>query len=315
MRIGLMVEGQAGLTWERWIHILKTAEQLGIPSVFRSDHYYIGGQQSSIDAYLSFALAARETSAIRFGPLVTPITFRSPVDIGRMAAQINQLSNGRFLLGLGAGWYQPEHEAYGIDFPEVRERFDRLEEGINLIRTLWGNGPASYQGDYYNLAEVDCLPKPVNGAETPILIGGSGEKRTLPMTVKYAAEWNCVNLPVADFKKKTELLKQLCEENNRDPATLSYSMMCFGLVASDQNMLDRITRHHMQMNGATGSPAKYRETVSSKHGFLVGLTSEVVDKLGLYADLGLAEIQFEHFNFASDEVPAYLATELAPLVA
>lgn len=315
MRIGLMVEGQAGLTWERWIHILNIAEELGIPSVFRSDHYYIGSQQSSIDAYLSFVIAARETSAIRFGPLVTPITFRSPVDIGRMAAQINQLSNGRFLLGLGAGWYQPEHDAYGIDFPAVRERFDRLEEGINLIKSLWGPGPASYKGDYYSLDEVDCLPKPVNGVDTPILIGGTGEKRTLPMTAKYAAEWNCVNLPVKAFGQKVALLERLCEENDRDPATLSYSMMCFGLVASDQNMLDRITNFHMRMNGATGSPAKYRETVGSKHGFIVGLTNEVVDKLGEYAELGLEEVQFEHFNYASDEVPEYLALGLAPLVA
>jgi F420-dependent oxidoreductase-like protein len=310
-----MVEGQAGLTWERWSHILKTAEALGFPSVFRSDHYYVGTQRSSIDAYLSFVVAARETSTIRFGPLVSPITFRSPVDMGRMAAQLNQLSNGRFLLGVGAGWYQPEHDAYGIGFPAVKERFDRLEEGINLMKTLWGPGPASYKGEYYSLDEVDCLPKPVDGADTPILIGGAGEKRTLPMTAKYAAEWNCVNLPVKVFKKKVELLKRMCEEIDRDPATLSHSMMCFGLVASDQNMLDRVTNFHMKSNGATGSPARYRETVSNKHGFLVGLTSEIVDKLGEYAELGLAEVQFEHFNYASNEVPAYLAEELAPRLA
>ena len=107
MRIGLMVEGQAGLTWERWSHILKTAEALGIPTVFRSDHYHTGRQMDSLEAYLSFVVAARETRSIRFGPLVTPMTFRSPVDVGRMAAQISQLSRGRFLLGLGAGWFEP----------------------------------------------------------------------------------------------------------------------------------------------------------------------------------------------------------------
>lgn len=139
MRVGLMVEGQNGLTWERWIHILKMAERLGLPSVFRSDHYFIGRHQDSLEAYLSFAVAARETSSIRFGPLVNPITFRSPVDVGRMAAQIDRLSNGRFILGLGAGWHQPEHDGYGIPFPSTRERFDRLEEGIQLIKTPYAS--------------------------------------------------------------------------------------------------------------------------------------------------------------------------------
>lgn len=310
-----MVEGQAGLTWERWIHILRTAERLGLSSVFRSDHYFIGSQQSSLDAYLSFAIAARETRTIRFGPLVTPITFRSPVDIGRMAAQIHQLSNGRFLLGLGAGWYRPEHDAYGIDFPTTGERFDRLEEGINLIKTLWGPGPASYQGRFYRLTDVDCLPKPVDGVDTPILIGGAGEKRTLPLTARYADEWNCVNLSVGAFGDKVERLQSLCEQNGRDPSTLRYSMMSFGLIGGDQRMLDRVTTFHMRMHGATGSPAAYRENVAKRHGFLVGLTNEVVDRLGEYAELRLEEIQFELFNYASDEVPAYLATELAPRLA
>ncbi|HEX6031183.1 MAG TPA: LLM class flavin-dependent oxidoreductase, partial [Tepidiformaceae bacterium] len=111
MDVGLMVEGQNGLTWERWERILKMAERLGFPTVFRSDHYFIGkaNQQDSLEAYLSFVMAARDTSRIRFGPLVTPVTFRSPVDVGRMAAQIDQLSGGRFVMGLGAGWNEPEH--------------------------------------------------------------------------------------------------------------------------------------------------------------------------------------------------------------
>lgn len=315
MRIGLMVEGQAGLTWERWFHILETVERLGIPSLFRSDHYVIGTPQSSIDAYLSFAIAARETEDIRFGPLVNPMTFRSPVDLGRMAAQVNQLSNGRFLLGLGAGWHQPEHDAYGIYFPPLKERMDRLEEGINVIKTLWGPGPASYKGKFYSVTDVDCLPKPVNGADTPILIGGAGPKRTLPMVAKYADEWNCVNVPLDVYKEKSQLVGEQCEGLGRDPATLHRSMMRFGIMAGDERSLDRITRQHMSTSGATGSPKEYRESLAKDRNFLVGLTSEIVDTLGKYADLGVEEVQFEHFNFTSDEVPEYLANEIAPRVA
>jgi alkanesulfonate monooxygenase SsuD/methylene tetrahydromethanopterin reductase-like flavin-dependent oxidoreductase (luciferase family) len=154
MRIGLMIEGQNGLTWERWSHILQMAERLKFPSVFRSDHYFIGPQQDSLEAYLSFVLAARETSTIRFGPLVTPVTFRAPVNVARMAAQIDLLSGGRFVMGMGAGWNEAEHSAYGIPFPPVKERFDRLEEAIRLTRALWA-GPATFDGRYYQLREAD----------------------------------------------------------------------------------------------------------------------------------------------------------------
>ena len=193
MDIGLMVEGQNGLTWERWIHILHLAERLRFPTVFRSDHYFIGPQQDSLEAYLSFAVAARETSSIRFGPLVSPVTFRSPVDVGRMAAQLDQLSAGRFVMGMGAGWNEAEHRAYGIPFPPVKERFDRLDEAVQVVKALWAPGPASFAGRYYQLDGADCQPRPTGG-RPPILIGGSGEKRTLKLVARYANEWNAVNL-------------------------------------------------------------------------------------------------------------------------
>lgn len=315
MRIGLMIEGQNGLTWERWIHILKTAEQLGLASVFRSDHYFIGAHKSSIDAFLSFAVAARETERIRFGQLVSPVTFRSPVDVGRMAAQINQLSNGRYQLGLGAGWHEPEHTAYGIPFPTTRERFERLEEAINVIKTLWGPGPASYSGKHYSVTDVDCLPKPVFGAETPILIGGSGERRTLPLVAKYADEWNAVNMKEDMYRHKVDVLEKSCEEIRRDPATIHRSMMVFGLVAGDERSLDRLTRHHMQMSGADGSPAAYREQKVEQSNWVVGLTDEVLGRLENFGKMGLEEVQLQLFNYDSDEVPAYYAREIAPQAA
>ena len=314
MRIGLMVEGQNGLSWERWIHILHTAEELGLDSVFRSDHYFIGAHKSSIDAFLSFAVAAQETSRIRFGQLVSPVTFRSPVDVGRMAAQINQLSNGRYQLGIGAGWHEPEHNAYGIPFPPTRERFDRLEEAIHVIKAMWGTGPASYSGKYYSLSEVDTLPKPVFGADTPITIGGSGETRTLPLVAKYADEWNAVNMKEDAYRHKCDVLAAACEKVERDPATVHRSMMVFGLVAGDERSLDRLTQHQMRSSGADGSPKAYRERLAEERNWIVGLTDEVVDRLGTYASMGLKEVMFQLFNFDSDEVPDYYAREILPRV-
>ncbi|MEE8519190.1 MAG: LLM class flavin-dependent oxidoreductase, partial [Dehalococcoidia bacterium] len=148
MQIGLMVEGQNGVNWERWLHIVQLAEELGFPSLFRSDHYFIGSQQDSLEAYISLAVAAHQTSRIRLGTLVSPVTFRSPVDVGRMAAQIDLLSGGRFVLGVGNGWNESEHAAYGIPFPPPGERSRRLEEAIHVFQAMWGSGPASFEGRY-----------------------------------------------------------------------------------------------------------------------------------------------------------------------
>ena len=138
MDISLMVEGQNGLTWDKWSNILRRSEDAGLSGVFRSDHFFIGSQQDSLEPYLSFTMAALQTERIRFGPLVTPVTFRPPVNVGRMAAQLDQLSNGRFVMGLGGGWNESEHVAYGVPFPPVGERLSRLEEAIHVMRGLWG---------------------------------------------------------------------------------------------------------------------------------------------------------------------------------
>lgn len=312
MDVGLMVEGQNGLTWERWLHILRMAERLGFPTVFRSDHYFIGTQQDSLEAYLSFAVAARETSTIRFGPLVSPVTFRSPVDVGRMAAQIDQLSGGRFVMGMGAGWNEAEHRAYGIPFPPVKERFDRLEEAIQVVKKLWAPGPARFEGRYYRLDGADCLPKPTGG-RPPILIGGSGEKRTLRLVARYAAEWNAVNLPPDAYAAKVRVLERHCEAEGRDPATIRRSMMTFAVIGPDERSLDAATERMMRMWGAPAGtrPAEYRQLLRGR-GLMVGGKDEVLQTLGRYGEMGLQEVQFQHFDFADDTVPEFLAAEVAP---
>ena len=315
MKIGLMVEGQNGLSWERWSHILALAERLGFPSLFRSDHYFIGSHKDSLDAYLSFVIAAKETSGLRFGPLVTPVTFRSPVDVGRMAAQIDVLSGGRFVMGLGAGWNEAEHRGYGIPFPPVRERFDRLEEAINLIQALWSPGRATYQGRFYGIEDVECMPKSASGGP-PILIGGSGERRTLRLVAQYASEWNCPNLTPAAYSHKKAVLEQHCETIGRDPETISRSMMVFGLIGPTPQAVEGAIRRFMEMSQARQSTSleEFRDRAKER-GMIIGQTEEVVERLGQLAELGVQEVQFEHLDFDSDEGPEYLASEIMPKVA
>ena len=313
MDIGLMIEGQNGLTWERWRHILAMAERLGFPTVFRSDHYFIGPQQDSLEAYLSFVMAAQETRRIRFGPLVTPVTFREPVNVARMAAQIDVLSGGRFVMGLGAGWNEAEHHAYGIPFPPLKERFDRLEEAIHLSKALWGPGRSTYAGHYYHLDGAESLPKPAPG-RPPILIGGGGEKRTLKLVAQYADEWNAVNLSPEAYRHKLGVLERHCEAEGRDPATIKRSMMVFAVVGPTEAALDAASQRVMSMFGSRATtPAEFREGMRSR-GLIVGGTEDVLEAVGRFAEMGVSELQFQHFNFESDEVPEYLAAEIAPKV-
>lgn len=316
MRIGLMVEGQNGLTWERWIHILKLAERLKFPTVMRSDHYFIGTQQNSLEAYLSFAIAARETSTIRFGPLVSPVTFRFPADIARNAAQIDQLSGGRFVMGLGAGWNEPEHVAYGIPFPPVKERFDRLEEALQVIRGLWTEDSASFEGKYYQLNGANLLPKPASG-RPPILIGGGGEKRTLKLVAQYAAEWNSVNATPEVYAHKIEVLTQHCEKIGRDPKSIRKSMMNFGMMGPTKAHMEAAIRKRQAQFGAAAANQSLDEFLAASRGrgSIAGSTDEVVEQLGKLAELGLEEVQFQHTEFDSDDIPEYLAAEVAPRVA
>jgi len=317
MRVALMVEGQNGLTWERWRHILRLAERLRFPSVFRSDHYFTGpvatSQQDSLECFLSFVMAAEETSDLRFGPMVTPVTFRRPVDVGRMAAQIDQLSGGRFVMGLGAGWNQPEHDAYGLNFPPTRERFDRLEEAINLMQALWQSGPSSYQGRYYQLDGADCQPIPAVG-RPPILVGGGGERRTIPMAAKYAVEWNCVSLTPAAYAHKRDVLARACEAIDRDPDKIEHSMMMFHAVGPPE-LVEAGGKFAQTIFGRPGQTLDDFLTEFRSMGRLVGGADEVVDALGKLAEAGVAEVQFQHFMFDRDDVPEFLARDVAPQVA
>ena len=313
MRLGLMVEGQNGLSWERWRHILRLAERLEFPTLFRSDHYFTGPQQDSLECFLSFVLAAEETSSLRFGPLVTPVTFRRPVDVGRMAAQIDALSGGRFVMGLGAGWNEPEHRAYGLTFPPVRERFDRLEEAIQLMQALWAPGEATYEGVYYQLDGADCLPKPPSG-RPPILIGGGGERRTIPMAAQYAVEWNCVMLTPDAYAHKRDVMARACEAIDRDPDQIEHTMMMFH-AAGTPDLVEAGGRFAQSVFGDPNQPLDEFLAGFKARGSLSGGADEVVDGLGRLAEAGVAEVQFQHFLFDRDDVVEFLARDVAPQVA
>ena len=314
MDVGLVV-GPWGVTFAEAVASMRATERYGFASWYLGDHFYTVNQIDSLEPYLLFALAARETERIRFGSLVTPVMFRPPSNVGRLAAQLDLLSGGRFVLGLGTGWNEGEHVAYGLGWPSLGERFDRLGEYLEVLRLMWGEGPASFGGRYYRLHEADARPKPAPGRPT-VLIAGGGEKRTLPLVAKYAHEWNAVDLPLDAYRRKRELLAGYCDAIGRDPGEVRPVMTTMGIIGATDAEVEAATLLQMQrMPPPPGmAPADYREMLRGA-GAIMGTPDEIVDKLGRLAEAGVAEVQFTWFDLSSDSLPAWLASEVLPQVA
>ena len=310
MQIGI-VSGPWGASVDEVIGSAREAERLGFPSWYLGDHFFVGPQLESYDPFLLFTLVARATSTIRFGPLVSPVTFRPPWEMGRWAAQLDTLSGQRFVMGLGVGWIADEHRAYGVPYGSLKERFDRLDEYIQVMKLLWADGPAKFSGKFYQLDGADALPKPSAG-RPPIVIGGGGERRTLNLVAKYANEWNAPTLSPDAYRAKRSVLAKHCEAVDRDPATIWDSMVSVGPIGATLAEIDIATKTLMELflPGTSGSLAEYRAGLKAR-GAIVGGREEILDALGGLADAGVNEVVF----FDSPGVLQFLASEIAPAVA
>ena len=224
----LMVEGQAGLTWARWQRIARAVEDLGFAGLYRSDHYTNADPPDldSLELWVSLTWLASNSKRIEFGPMVSPMSFRHPTMTARIASQVDDLSCGRLILGLGAGWQVREHTNYGLDLLEMKPRFERFEEGLTIISALLTRAdPFTYNGKYYRVKDALCLPRPARAGGPPILIGGNGARRTLGLTARFAQEWNAVFVPPAKFTELNARLDALLLAQGRAPASVRRSLM------------------------------------------------------------------------------------------
>ena len=241
LEIAIMIEGQNGLTWSRWQKIVHLVEELGFVGLYRSDHFTNsnGSELESLELWTSLTWLASNTSRVEFGPLVTPFSFRHPVFTARMASAVDDLSNGRLTLGLGAGWQEREHQLFGFDLLELKPRFDRFEEGMEVVtHLLQSNEPVTFDGHYYQLRGATMLPRPQRKGGPQILIGGDGEKRTLPAVVRYADEWNCVMLTPDVFAQKNSRLTEMLSAAGRKPESVRRSMMTGCVFGKDDSALN-----------------------------------------------------------------------------
>jgi F420-dependent oxidoreductase-like protein len=242
LEIAIMIEGQDGLTWPGWQKIVSMVEDLGFVGLFRSDHFTNPEPPDleSLELWTSLTWLAGNTQRIEFGPLVTPFSFRHPVHTARMGAAVDDLSQGRLILGLGAGWNQREHHLFGFDLLDPNSRFDRFEEGMQVVtRLLKSNEPVTFEGQYYHLRGALLLPRSQRPGGPKILIGGNGVKRTLSYVVRYASEWNCVMLLPDKFAKLNGRLDYMLIQAGREPGSVRRSMMTGCVFGKDDASLNR----------------------------------------------------------------------------
>ncbi len=269
LEIAIMIEGQNGLTWPRWQKIVQLVEETGFVGLLRSDHFTNSDppDKESLELWTSLTWLACNTKRIEFGPLVTPFSFRHPAFTARMASAVDDLSGGRLTLGLGAGWNEREHHLFGFELLEPNSRFDRFEEGMEVVtRLLQSDEPVTFEGRYFQLHGATLLPRPQRPGGPRILIGGNGVKRTLSYVVRYANEWNCVTLTPREFANMNAKLNEMLNEAGRKPESVRRSMMTGCVFGKDDAILNqKITARgqslqELQQRGiVTGSPSAVKE--------------------------------------------------------
>lgn len=311
MDLRIFTEPQQGAAYEDLLRVARCAEQAGFDGFFRSDHYLAMGDANGLpgptDAWLTLAALARETSTIRLGTLMTAATFRLPGPLGITVAQVDQMSGGRVELGLGTGWYEAEHRAYGIPFPPLRERFGMLAEQLEILTGSWRTPVGvtySYSGEHYTFDDSPGLPKPLQTPHPPIIVGGNGPSRTPQLAADFATEFNMPFAGLDALVDGQERVDTVCRERGRDPATLGRSTAQVLCVGRDEAELarraDAIGRRpdELRANGIAGTPG------------------EVVDKIGTFGErAGMERIylqvldlsDLDHLELVASEVASQLA--------
>ncbi|MBA3414142.1 MAG: TIGR03560 family F420-dependent LLM class oxidoreductase, partial [Chloroflexia bacterium] len=275
-----MIEGQDGLDWPRWQALVRAAEDLGFAGLFRSDHFVNkeGPPLAALDLWTSLTWLAANTERIEFGPLVSPVSFRHPVTTAWTAAAVDDLSGGRLRLGLGAGWQEREHAAFGFDLLATGRRFARFEEGLEVVtRLLRSDAPVSFDGAFYRLRDAELLPRPARPGGPPIVIGGNGPRRTLPLAARYADEWNGVFLTPERFAETCRTLDGLLAEAGREPAAVRRTLMV------------RVVFGHHRAAAEAKLGGEDAEALRAR-GVIIGDAGELRERLAAFAEAGVQRI-------------------------
>ena len=310
MKLRVFTEPQQGASYDQLLAVARCAEEEGFDAFFRSDHYLkmgdVDGRPGPTDAWITLAGLARDTSRIRLGTLVTSATFRLPGPLAIAVAQVDAMSGGRVELGLGAGWFEDEHRAYGVPFPATGERFERLEEQLAVITGLWDTPDGStfdFEGRHYQLSGSPAWPKPVQQPHPPVIVGGAGARRTPRLAARFATEFNSPFLSPADAGRQFARVREACQVAGRDPQTMRFSCAVVTCCGADQAEI--------------GARAKAigREVDELRANGVCGTPREVADRLGEWAEAGATTAYLQILDLSDLDHVRLIAREVAPLLA
>lgn len=316
VRFCLMIEGQEGVTWEQWLALAQAAERLGFDALFRSDHYFsargVGGQGST-DAWALLAALAARTERIRLGTLVSPVTFRLPSVLAKSVATVDEISGGRVEIGMGAGWWTEEHTQFGFPFPPTRERFEMLEEQLEIVHRLLTEDRVSFEGRHYALVDAEFLPKPVQRPRPPIVLGGKTVGPWMQRLIgAWADEFNTVGGTPEEVRERFGRARDGVESAGRAPDSLVTSLMTWFFVApTEDEYLAKLERARSQ-DPTAGPFDAYRADIEAD--CIVGTPERAAERLSEYAAAGVQRIMLNHGLYDDLDMLELLATQTFPKV-
>jgi F420-dependent oxidoreductase-like protein len=307
MRLALMVEGQEGVTWEDWLGLAAACEEHGVEALFRSDHYgsiLSTPWRAAHDAWATISALGAVTERVRLGTLVSPATFRHPSVLARVATTADHTSGGRVEVGIGAGWYEREHESLGFPFDDARTRFERFAEHVEIVVRSWTEDGFDFDGEHYRLRRAHAEPKPVQRPHPPLLLGGSAKPRSAALAARYANEYNTPFASPAQCRDRRRALDEACRSVGRDPGTLPLSLMTLSVLGADERELrDRLGR----VLALQGDPRTAEDTLAAEHdAWLVGTVEQVAERLQAYRAAGVTRVMLQHLDHADLDMVALL---------
>jgi F420-dependent oxidoreductase-like protein len=315
MRVCLMIEGQEGVTWEQWLALAGACEEHGLEGLFRSDHYEsVMGmrERGSLDAWTTLAALAARTSRIRLGTLVSPATFRHPSVLAKSAVTVDHISGGRVELGLGAGWHEGEHRAYGFEMPPTAVRMARLAEQLQIVTRSWTEEAFSFAGRHYQVQDLRAEPKPVQRPHPTLLVGGAAGPRSLALAARYADEYNTTGVPLQELPERRRRQLDAWRDAGRDPETARFSLMTTCVVGRDRAEVVERVRRVLTVTGDDGSAD---EVVDQRPHWLLGTTEQVVERLQALEAAGISRVMLQHLDHADLEMVAVLGEVAATMTA
>jgi alkanesulfonate monooxygenase SsuD/methylene tetrahydromethanopterin reductase-like flavin-dependent oxidoreductase (luciferase family) len=318
VELSIQIEGFGGLNWPRWKRLVSEVERLGFAGLYLCDHYNAPGTigLSSLEMTVALTYLADHSQRLRFGPLVAPLSYRDPVMLARQAMALDDLSGGRMVLGVGAGWIEDEHRRFGYDFGDARTRIDRLAEGLEVITRLCRDeGPVSFEGRFYRLWEAQLAPRSPKPGGPTILVGGKGMRRLLPLIARFADVWTSSRLPLDIFRERSQLLDGLLERQDRPRQAVKRTIMDIVVCWRDEAELDRRIGflRRLRPDFAALAPTELLEALRTLLGHVIdGVPEAIVEEIRAYEAAGVQEIMIDWFEVDDVEGLQVLADEVLP---